>query len=103
MSSADASIACQSDLRSHVDCSPRRKWKPGCKALQPMNLSGKIALVTGGTRGIGAATAVSLAREGADVAIAARRLDKEAMMTRAAIAAIGRRCHLIQADCGQAA
>jgi NAD(P)-dependent dehydrogenase (short-subunit alcohol dehydrogenase family) len=68
-----------------------------------MNLSGKIALVTGGTRGIGAATAVSLAREGADVAIAARRLDKEAMMTRDAITAIGRRCHLIQADCGQAA
>ncbi|GAA3054917.1 SDR family oxidoreductase [Pseudonocardia yunnanensis] len=35
-------------------------------------LAGKTALVTGGSRGIGAATAVRLAREGADVAISYR-------------------------------
>ena len=34
-----------------------------------MRLQGKIALVTGGSRGVGQATAVSLAREGASVAI----------------------------------
>jgi NAD(P)-dependent dehydrogenase (short-subunit alcohol dehydrogenase family) len=66
-----------------------------------MNLSGKIALVTGGTRGIGAATALGLARAGAEVAIVGRRLDAEAKSVREAVIALGRRCEIIQADCGQ--
>ena len=39
----------------------------------PMN--GKVAVVTGGSRGIGAAVATSLAEAGADVAVTARRLE----------------------------
>src|ERR1051326_5279113 len=66
-----------------------------------MNLSGKTALVTGGTRGIGAATAIALAQEGAQVAILGRRLDKEANATCRSILDSGRRCELLQADFAQ--
>ena len=68
-----------------------------------MQLAGKIALVTGGTRGIGAATAVALARDGADVVIVGRNIDAEATGTRDAIRQLGRRCEIIEADCGKAA
>lgn len=41
-----------------------------------MKLQGKFAIVTGGTRGIGRATAELLAQQGADVLIAARSLEQ---------------------------
>ncbi len=63
-----------------------------------MKLQQQIALVTGGTRGIGAATAIALATEGADVAIVGRRLDAEAQDARRRIEALGRRCWFICAD-----
>src|SRR5436309_175898 len=64
----------------------------------PMRLEGKACLVTGGTKGIGAATAVLLAELGANVAVAARHLDdEEAVRTRRRIESTGRRCLVIRA------
>ncbi|MBN2294885.1 MAG: SDR family oxidoreductase [Pirellulales bacterium] len=67
-----------------------------------MDLQGKVALVTGGTKGIGAATAIELASHGADVAINGRHDDEEAARTKAAVEALGRRCEVVVADVGRA-
>jgi len=66
-----------------------------------MELSGKVALGTGGTKGIGAATAVALAGAGADLALVARHADEEACHWRDAIVAMGRRCLLVEANVGR--
>ncbi|HEX5471850.1 MAG TPA: SDR family oxidoreductase, partial [Lacipirellulaceae bacterium] len=63
-----------------------------------MNLTGKRALITGGTKGIGAAIAIDLARQGCDVAINGRYDDESAAAVRRAIEASGRKCVSIIAD-----
>jgi NAD(P)-dependent dehydrogenase (short-subunit alcohol dehydrogenase family) len=68
-----------------------------------MKLDGKIALVTGAQQGIGAAIAVALAGEGADVALT--WLDDQPAAQRVAgrIRDAGRRVHLIRADVARVA
>lgn len=61
-------------------------------------LNGKHALVSGGSRGIGAATAMLLAQAGADVGIAYRSRHAEADAVVGAIRALGRRAFAYAAD-----
>lgn len=62
--------------------------------------AGRIAVVTGGSRGIGRAIALRLAAEGADVALADRSGDPEGSTVQE-IRALGRRCHHFRCDLGQ--
>ncbi|MCI0491998.1 MAG: SDR family NAD(P)-dependent oxidoreductase, partial [Planctomycetes bacterium] len=57
-----------------------------------MLLTGKRALITGGTKGIGAAIALDLARQGCDVAINGRHNDEFASQVEQAVVGAGRKC-----------
>jgi 3-oxoacyl-[acyl-carrier protein] reductase len=63
-----------------------------------IDLSGKSALVTGGSRGIGKAIALRLATQGADVAFSYKGNADAAAATVSEIEALGRRAIAIQAD-----
>ncbi|MFD3660304.1 SDR family NAD(P)-dependent oxidoreductase [Streptomyces sp. NPDC058659] len=65
-------------------------------------MNGTAVLVTGGSRGIGAATAVRLAREGADVAFTYVRDEAAAMEVAARIEAAGRKALPLRADAADA-
>ena len=63
-----------------------------------IDLSGKSAVVTGGSRGIGRAIALRLAEQGADLCFSFRGNQAAADETAAAITALGRRALPVQAD-----
>ncbi len=65
-----------------------------------LELKGKRALVTGGSRGIGKAVARALAREGADVALLARDRERLAATAAELSAAFGGRVVAVVADTG---
>ncbi|MDX2139040.1 MAG: glucose 1-dehydrogenase [Chloroflexota bacterium] len=69
--------------------------------VERFSIAGKRALVTGGSKGIGAVAAVVLAEAGADIAITGRD-PGDLEEVRQQVVALGRRCHVIVADLAQA-
>lgn len=61
------------------------------------DLTGKVAVVTGASAGLGRGEAIALARQGADVAIIARRADKLNEVA-SEIEGFGRRCVPVVCD-----
>src|SRR5438105_10589451 len=64
---------------------------------------GKVALITGSSRGIGRAIAVRLARGGADVIVNYRTREEEARVTAAAVEEAGSRATVVRANMGDPA
>ena len=67
------------------------------------SLAGRVAVVTGGSRGIGRALALRLAADGADCAVTYRQHADEARAVAAEIEALGRRALAVQLELGEPA
>ena len=66
-----------------------------------LGLEGKIAIVTGGSKGIGRSTAMALAQEGVDVAICARGMEELEDAAADIRSRTGRRALAVRADTGE--
>lgn len=90
----------------------QKQNKPGLEAkLSPLpesepiqqngKLKGKTAIITGGDSGIGKATALLFAAEGADIVISYLSETSDAKQTKKEIETLGRKCILIKGDLGR--
>jgi NAD(P)-dependent dehydrogenase (short-subunit alcohol dehydrogenase family) len=81
-----------------TEMNPRPDYEPRYPGSG--RLKGKVALITGGDSGIGRATAVLFAREGADLAILYLNESEDAQETKRLIEREGRTCLTIAGDVG---
>ncbi|KAF8707509.1 KR domain, partial [Rhizoctonia solani] len=79
-----------------TESTPATAKTPSVPSFQLFSLVGQTAIVTGGTRGIGAACAIALAEAGADICLIQR--DESNTATRDAIRALGRRADIAVCD-----
>lgn len=79
----------ESKLNPEADTSP---------VPQINKLLGKVALITGGDSGIGKATALLFAENGADIVIAYLSESEDAKKTQKEIKEMGRKCYIIKGD-----
>jgi 2-deoxy-D-gluconate 3-dehydrogenase len=70
------------------------------RGLSAFDLTGRLAVVTGASRGIGMAMATALARAGADIVAVSATIDSANSKVQAAVEGAGRRCTAIRADFG---
>ncbi|MBD2748145.1 SDR family oxidoreductase [Microvirga sp. BT688] len=81
-----------------TEMNPRPDYEP--RYAGSNRLEGKVALITGGDSGIGRATAVLYAREGADLAIMYLNESEDAQETKRLVEREGRSCLTIAGDVG---
>src|SRR4249919_2612450 len=94
MSSGRSSFTAE---RARAAAGPAGPAEAGPMILDRFRVTGRVAVVTGAGRGIGAATAVALAQAGADVVISARTEDQLATVARE-VEDAGRRAVVVPAD-----
>src|SRR5579883_2335280 len=70
-------------------------------AIERFDLSGKVALVTGGSRGLGRAMVLAFAGAGADVVIASRKLDACEALADEVRAETGRKALAVACNVGE--
>lgn len=89
----------QSRPGKEIEMDPKPKTQPDKEVRK--KLSGKVALITGGDSGIGKATALLFAEEGADIAISYLNENDDAEETKSEVEKFGRKCILIPGDLGK--